>query len=81
MSVQNMFFAITASIFNKWLWKKMSRCSPRSIFCIFDTSGLLTLPKKEFRDGKLLVDPGHLQEGLVGGCPHHRYMLAAAVQW
>ncbi len=26
--------------------------------------------------GKLLVDPGHLQEKLVGGCPHHRYIKA-----
>jgi hypothetical protein len=45
-------------------------------FCIFHTSGLLTPPKKEIRAGKLLVDPGHLQEGLVGGHPHHRYINA-----
>jgi hypothetical protein len=25
---------------------------------------------------ELLVDPGHLQEELVGGCPHHRYIKA-----
>jgi hypothetical protein len=24
----------------------------------------------------LLVDPGHLQEELVGGCPHHHYIKA-----
>jgi hypothetical protein len=40
------------------------------------TSGLLTPPKKEIRAGKLLVDPGHLQEGLVGGHPHHHYIKA-----
>jgi hypothetical protein len=45
-------------------------------FCIFHPSGLLTPPKNEIRAGKLLVDPGHLQEGLVGGHPHHRYRKA-----
>jgi hypothetical protein len=45
-------------------------------FFKFHTDGLLTLPKKEIRAGKLLVDPGHLQEGLVGGHPHHRYIKA-----
>ena len=53
-----------------------SRCSPSSIFCIFHTSGLLTSYKKEIRAGKLLVDPGHLQEELVGGPPEHRYIKA-----
>jgi hypothetical protein len=56
--------------------EKGSRCSPSSIFCVFHTSGLLTPPKKEIRAGKLLVDPEHLQEGLVGGHPHHRYIKA-----
>jgi hypothetical protein len=56
--------------------EKASRCSLSSIFCIFHTSGLLTPPKNEIRAGKLLVDPGHLQEGLVGGHPHHRYIKA-----
>jgi hypothetical protein len=32
---------------------------------------LLSPPKSEIRAGKLLVDPGHLQEELVGGHPHH----------
>jgi hypothetical protein len=82
MSVQNLFFArpapqkaITASIFNNWLWKKVSKCSPSSIFRIFHTSGLLFPPESEIRAGKLLVDPEHLQEDLVGGRPHHRYIV------
>ncbi len=62
--------------FQKMAVEKASRCSPSSIFCIFHTSSLLTPPKKEIRAGKLLVDPGHLQEGLVGGHPHHRYIKA-----
>jgi hypothetical protein len=40
------------------------------------TSGLLSLPESEIRAGKLLVDPGHLQEKPVGGRPHHRYRKA-----
>jgi hypothetical protein len=68
--------AIAASIFNKWLWKKGLRCSPSSIFRIFHTIGLFSPPKNEIRAGKLLVDPGHLQEELVGGRPHHRYTKA-----
>ena len=36
--------------------------------------GLFSPPKNEIRAGKLLVDPGHLQEVLVGGHPHHRYI-------
>jgi hypothetical protein len=62
--------------FQKMAAKKASRCSPSSIFYKFHTDGLLTPPKKEIRAGKLLVDPGHLQEGLVGGHPHHRYIKA-----
>jgi hypothetical protein len=38
--------------------------------------GLLSPPEREIRAGKLLVDPGHLQEELVGGGPHHRYIKA-----
>jgi hypothetical protein len=68
--------AIAASIFNNWLWKKVSRCSPSSIFCIFHTSGLLSPPESEIREGKLLDDQGHLEEELVGGRPHHRYIKA-----
>jgi hypothetical protein len=68
--------AIAASIFNKWLWKKASRCSPSSIFRIFHTIGLFSPPKNEIRAGKQLVDPGHLQEELLGGHPHHNYIKA-----
>jgi hypothetical protein len=42
----------------------------------FHTIGLLSPPESEIRAGKLLVDPGHLQEELVGGGPHHRYIKA-----
>jgi hypothetical protein len=38
--------------------------------------GLLSPPECEIRAGKLLVDAGHLQEELVGGRPHHRYIKA-----
>ena len=51
-----------------------SRCSP--IFRIFHTIGLFSPPKNEIRAGKLLVDPGHLQEELSGGRPHHHYIKA-----
>ncbi len=54
----------------------MSRCSPRSIIAVFHTTGLLSLPQSEIRAGKLLVDPGHLQEERLGGRPHHRYKRA-----
>jgi hypothetical protein len=46
---------------------------PAPFFTIFHTSDLLSLPENEIRAGKLLVDPGHPQEELVGGCPHHHY--------
>jgi hypothetical protein len=49
---------------------------PNSIFRIFHTIGLLSPPESEIRAGKLLVDPGHLQEELVGGRPHHHYIKA-----
>jgi hypothetical protein len=48
------------------------------MFCIFHTIGLLYPPESEIRAGKLLVDPGHLQEELVGGCSHHRYIKACS---
>ena len=47
-----------------------------SLFAIFHTSSLLSLPESEIRAGKLLVDPGHPQEELVGGRPHHHYIKA-----
>jgi hypothetical protein len=33
-------------------------------------------PESEIRAGKLRVDPGHPQEELVGGRPHHHYIKA-----
>ncbi len=68
--------AIAASIFNNWLCKRESKCSPSYIFCIFHTSGLLSPPESKIGAGKLLDDQGHLQEELVGGRPHHRYIKA-----
>ncbi len=56
--------------------KKASRCSSSSIFAIFHTSNLLSLSESEIRAGKLLVDPGHPQEELLGGRPHHHYIKA-----
>ena len=49
---------------------------PAPLFAIFRTSGLLSLHESEIRACKLLVDPGHLQEELVGGRPHHCYRKA-----
>ncbi len=43
---------------------------------MFRTSGLLSLPESEIRAGKLLFDPGNLQEELVGRHPHHGYRRA-----
>jgi hypothetical protein len=43
---------------------------------ISHTIGLSSPPKNEIRAGKLLVDPGHLQEELLGGHPHHHYIKA-----
>jgi len=83
MSVQNLFFARPAPkkpsppLFSITGCKK--RCQnvlPAPFFVIFHTSDLLSLPKSEIRAGKLLVDPGHPQEELVGGRPHHRYIKA-----
>jgi hypothetical protein len=83
MSVQNLFFlpgvgqaAIATAIVNNRQWKKASKRSPSSIIAVFHTGDLLFLPQSEIRAGKLLVDPGHLQEERVGGRPHHRYRKA-----
>ncbi len=46
------------------------------LYCHFHTTGLLSLPQSEIRAGKLLVDPGHLQEEQVGVTPHHHYRRA-----
>jgi hypothetical protein len=39
----------------------------------FSSAAFFSCTKNEIRAGKLLVGPGHLQEELVGGHPHHRY--------
>jgi hypothetical protein len=49
---------------------------PAPLFAIFRTSGLLSLSESKIRAGKLLVDPGHLPEELVGGRPHNHYRRA-----
>ncbi len=49
---------------------------PASLFATFHTSSLSSLPQSDIRAGKLLVDPGHLQEERLGGRPHHRYRRA-----
>jgi hypothetical protein len=40
---------------------------------LFRIGRLFSCTESEIRAGKLLIDPGHLQEELVGGRPHHRY--------
>jgi hypothetical protein len=81
MSVQNLFFARPAPkkpsppLFSITGCKKRRQNVLRApFFIIFHTSDLLSLPKSEIRAGKLLADPGHPQEELVGGRPHHRYI-------
>jgi hypothetical protein len=49
--------------------KGVKMFSQLHFIAIFYTSGLLSLPESEIRAGKLFVDPGHLQEELVGGSP------------
>jgi hypothetical protein len=68
--------AITAFIFNNWLWKGRQDVLQASFLTIFHTSGLLSPPESEIRAGKLLVDPGHLQEELKVGRHHQRYIKA-----
>jgi hypothetical protein len=63
-------------MFNYWLWKKVTRCSPSSIIRSISHQRPFISYESEIRAGKLLVDPGHLQEELVGGRPHHRYRKA-----
>jgi hypothetical protein len=54
----------------------VSRCSPSSIIAIFHTTGIFSLPQNKIRAGKLLIDPGHLQEERLVGRPHFRYRRA-----
>ncbi len=83
MSVQNMFFASPAPkkpsppLFSiTGCEKRHQDVLPAPFFTIFHTSDLLSLRESEIRAGKLLVDPGHPQEELVRGHPHHRYIKA-----
>jgi hypothetical protein len=83
MSVQNLFFARPAPkkpsppLFSiTGCGKRRQDVLPAVLFSIFHTSGLSSLLKSEIRAGKLLVDPGHPQEELVGGLPHHHYIKA-----
>ncbi len=83
MSVQNMFFASPAPkkpsppLFSITGCKKRHQdVLPAPFFTIYHTSDLLSLPESEIRAGNLLVDPGHRQEELVGGHPHHLYIKA-----
>jgi hypothetical protein len=84
MSVQNLFFARPAPKKPSPPLSSITGCGKRrqdvlpatTFFTIFHTSDLLFLPESEIRAGNLLVDPGHPQEGLVGGPPHHRRIKA-----
>jgi hypothetical protein len=79
MSVQNLFSArlklpLLFSMIGSG--KRHQDVLPASLFAVFRTSGLLSLPVGEIRADKLPVDPGHLQGELVGGHPHHCYRRA-----
>jgi hypothetical protein len=81
MSVQNLFFARPAPkkpspplLSKTCCGKRHQDIHPAPFFVIFHTSGFLFLPESKIRAGKLLVDPGHPQEELVGGRPHQGYI-------
>ncbi len=83
MSVQNLFFARPAPKKPSLPLFSITSCGkrhqdvlPAPFFAIFHTSDLFSLPESEIRASKLLVDPGHPQEELVGGRPQHRYIKA-----
>jgi hypothetical protein len=83
MSVQNLFLPGEPPKSHCRLFFSITSCRKRHkdvlpvpFFAYFTPSGLLFPPESEIRAGKLLVDPGHLQEELVGGRPHHRYIKA-----
>jgi hypothetical protein len=90
MSVQNLFFARPLPRLPSPLLfliivsgKRCQNVLSVPLFAIFHTSGLLSLPESEIRAGKLLVDPEHLQEELIGGVAPTIVTeeLAAAVLW
>ncbi len=83
MSVQNLFFArpapkkLSPPLFSiTGCEKRHQDVLPAPFFAIFRTSDLLSFFESEIRAGKLRVDPGHPQEELVGGRPHHHYIKA-----
>jgi hypothetical protein len=91
MSVQNLFIARpspkkpTPSLCSiTGCGKRRQDVLPAPLFAIFRTSSLLSLPESEIRGGKLLVDPGHLQEELVGVAGYirarHRCWVDRALQ-
>jgi hypothetical protein len=63
--------AIAASIFNNWLCKKESKCSPSSIFCIFHTIGILMylLLKGKLELASCLMTKGTFKKSLQGVAP------------
>jgi hypothetical protein len=76
MSVQNLFFArpapkkLSPPLFSiTGCAKRHQDVLPAPFFAIFHTNDLLSLPESE-----ISVDPGHPQEELVGGRPHHHYI-------
>jgi hypothetical protein len=83
LAVRNLFFARTSpklpslplfSIIGSG--RRRQDVLPVLFFAVFLTRGLLSLPQSEIRAGKLLVDPGQLQEERVGGRPHHCHRRA-----
>ena len=83
MSVQKLFFARPAPkkpslpLFSiTGCGKRRQDVLPAPFFEYFTPSAFSVLLKTEIRAGKLLVDPEHLQEELLGGHPHHHYIKA-----
>jgi hypothetical protein len=79
MSVQNLFFARPAPkkpstpLFSITVCVKRHKdVLPAPFFAYFTPAAFHLLLKA----GKLLTDPRHLQEELVGGCPHLHYIKA-----
>jgi hypothetical protein len=83
MSVQNLFLArpvtkkLSPPLFSiTGCEKRHQDVLPAPFFTIFHTSDLFSFPESEIRAGMLRVDPGHPQEELEGGRPHHHYIKA-----
>ena len=83
MSVQNLFLPGRRPKSHRHLYfqllaveKVVKMFSQLHFLPYFTPATFFSLPESEIRAGKLLVDPGHLQEELVGGCRHHHYIKA-----